>query len=88
MNAAIITIGDELLLGTVCDTNSQWLANNLYKLGFTVKEITSLPDNKDVIIRKLRQYSNEHSLVFVCGGLGPTSDDLTRDGAAEAFFSL
>ena len=87
MNSAIITIGDELLRGTICDTNSQWLCNYLYRLGFPVSEIVSLPDDEDVITRKLRQLSNEYSLIFVTGGLGPTSDDLTRDAAAGAFFS-
>jgi nicotinamide-nucleotide amidase len=85
MNSAIITIGNELLRGTICDTNSQWLSNYLYKLGFPVSEIASLPDDEAVITRKLRQFSNEYPLVFVTGGLGPTSDDLTRDAAAEAF---
>lgn len=85
MNSAIITIGDELLRGTISDTNSQWLSNYLYKLGFPVQEIASLPDDEAVITRKLRQFSNEYPLIFVTGGLGPTSDDLTRDAAAGAF---
>ena len=86
MNCAIITVGDELLTGSVCDTNTQWLGGMLYKLGFPVRETASLPDDKEAITRKLRQFSNEYSLIIVSGGLGPTSDDLTRESAAEAFY--
>jgi len=85
LNAAIITIGDELLRGSVCDTNSSWLANRLYKLGFPVKEIVSLPDEEQVISTKLKEISSQYSLLFVTGGLGPTSDDLTREAVASAF---
>jgi nicotinamide-nucleotide amidase len=85
MKAAIITIGDELLIGQTVDTNSAWMGAELSKLGFDVCRITSVHDRHDDIIRALDESSREAHLVLITGGLGPTSDDITKNTLAEYF---
>ncbi len=87
MNAEIITIGDELLIGQVIDTNSAWLATELNKLGIRVIQITSVSDTRESIIGALDDASERAELIITTGGLGPTSDDITKHTLAEYFGS-
>jgi len=86
MNSAeIITIGDELLIGQTVDTNSAWIGKQLNMYGIRVTRITSISDNREEIIRALGEVLGRTSLVLVTGGLGPTSDDITKETLAEFF---
>lgn len=87
MKANIITIGDEILIGQVIDTNSSFLAKELNLAGITVKRIVSVGDNKDEITRALSDTDNDVKVVLITGGLGPTSDDITKPALAEYFGS-
>jgi len=84
MNVAIVTVGDELLVGQTVNTNAAWLAEQLTARGCTVGRITTLPDRIDDIARVVNEYHAEYDAVIVTGGLGPTPDDLTMEGAAAA----
>jgi nicotinamide-nucleotide amidase len=85
MNAEIITIGDELLIGQTPDTNAQWMASRLTAEGLEVQRITSLPDRVEEILSCLWDASARSALVFVTGGLGPTDDDVTRQVISRFF---
>lgn len=87
MNAAIITIGDEILIGQIIDTNSAWLAEQLNMLGIKVDEIISISDSPDHIKASLRNYEGKKDIVLITGGLGPTRDDLTKKTLADYFNS-
>lgn len=85
VNAEIITIGDELLIGQVIDTNSAWIAQQLNLIGINVGQISSISDNKQHIINALDLASLRADLIIVTGGLGPTKDDITKQTIAEYF---
>jgi nicotinamide-nucleotide amidase len=85
MKAEIITIGDEILIGQVVDTNSAYLATELNKLGISVSRITSIPDLHDSIIKAFDEATTRADLIISTGGLGPTSDDITKHTLAEYF---
>lgn len=86
MNSAeIITIGDELLIGQTVDTNSAWIGRQLNTHGIRVNRITSISDNREEIISALGEALGRTSLVLITGGLGPTSDDITKETLAEFF---
>ena len=85
MKAEIITIGDELLIGQTIDTNSAWLASEINKIGFEIYQITSVSDKKDRIIKALRDAEGRSDVVLITGGLGPTSDDITKPVLCEFF---
>jgi nicotinamide-nucleotide amidase len=89
MNSAeIITIGDELLIGQTVDTNSAWIGAQLNLYGIGVKRITSIQDRKEEIVSALNEsLSRGPGLVLITGGLGPTSDDITKETLAEYFGS-
>jgi nicotinamide-nucleotide amidase len=87
INAEIITIGDEILIGQIVDTNSAWLAKNLNKIGINVAQMTSISDNNQHIINALNDATLRADLIIVTGGLGPTKDDITKNTAAEYFNS-
>ena len=87
INAEIITIGDEILIGQVIDTNSTWLAEQLNSLGINVYQINSVSDNKDHIISTLNKSKSTADLIIVTGGLGPTKDDITKLTIADYFNS-
>jgi nicotinamide-nucleotide amidase len=78
MQAAIITIGDEILIGQIADTNSQWLASTLNSIGIHVHQITSISDRAVDIRMALDRVAPETGLVILTGGLGPTNDDITK----------
>ena len=87
MKAEIITIGDELLIGQVVDTNSAWMGEVLNQIGVKVNRITSISDDREEIISTLTEASKRAHLVLITGGLGPTNDDITKKTLAD-FFSV
>lgn len=82
--AAICTIGDELLAGEITDRNSAWLAAQLVALGIEVRTTVSVGDRLGPLVTELRRLVDAHEVVLCSGGLGPTSDDRTREAVAEA----
>lgn len=85
MKAQIITIGDELLIGQTIDTNSAWMGAELSKAGFDVHRILSIHDRRNDIIEALSEASGKSDVVLITGGLGPTSDDITKQTLCEFF---
>ena len=85
MKASIITIGDELLIGQTVDTNSAWMGAELSKAGFDVYRITSVHDRREDIIYALTEAAGKTDVVLITGGLGPTSDDITKQTLCEFF---
>nr|WP_290669696.1 CinA family nicotinamide mononucleotide deamidase-related protein [Ardenticatena sp.] len=84
MNAEIITIGTELLLGQIVDTNAAWLAQRLASLGVNLYYKTTVGDNRERIANAIRLALSRADVVLTTGGLGPTVDDMTRDAIADA----
>lgn len=76
--ASIITIGDELLIGQVIDTNSAWMAQELNKIGVPVKRRVAVGDQWDEIWQAIEEESKKASIILITGGLGPTADDITK----------
>lgn len=87
MNAIIVTIGDEILLGQILDTNSKYIADRLSLMGVEVQEMCTVSDQRDEIYEAVDYAMNEAELVVVTGGLGPTKDDVTKKVLAEYFGS-
>lgn len=83
--AEIITIGDEILIGQIVDTNSAWIAKELEKVGISVYQITSVSDNSEHIYQALADAQNRSDIVIITGGLGPTKDDITKDVLCKYF---
>src|ERR1700742_3648270 len=83
--ASIITIGDELLIGQVIDTNSAWMAQELNKNGIWVARRTAVGDNREDIWQALDQEFQRASIILITGGLGPTADDITKPLLLEYF---
>jgi FAD synthetase len=84
LGAGIVVIGNEILSGKTVDTNSPFLARELRKLGVTLKRISVIPDELDVIAETVRDFHCKFDLVFTSGGVGPTHDDITIEGVARA----
>lgn len=78
MFAEIITIGDEILIGQIVDTNSAWMGKELNKIGVSVKQITSVSDNAEHIVEALTEARKRAEIILITGGLGPTKDDITK----------
>lgn len=85
MTAEIITIGDELLIGQVIDTNSAFIAKQLNKIGVSVRQITSVQDDREHILSTFKGAENHADIIIITGGLGPTKDDITKKTIAEYF---
>jgi len=83
MRIEIVAVGTELLLGQITDTNSQWLGEHLAAGGVTSHFHQAVGDNHDRIVLAFRTALARSDGVIVCGGLGPTHDDITRDAIAE-----
>ena len=83
MKAEIITVGTELLIGSILNTNAKFLSERLIDLGVDVVRQVSVADDMNSIIKELDISMNEADLIFLCGGLGPTNDDLTREALAK-----
>jgi nicotinamide-nucleotide amidase len=81
----IITIGDELMIGQVLNTNSSFIASELTKIGVTIQRIISIPDREQDIILTLNSCLASSDIIIITGGLGPTSDDITK-GTLAAYF--
>ena len=77
-SAVIVTIGDELLIGQTIDTNSAWIASALNKIGINIEKRIAIGDNWNQIWDCLEKENQDNSLVLITGGLGPTSDDITK----------
>jgi len=84
VNSELISIGTEILLGEITDTNSVYLAKTLRDCGINVFYITSVGDNHQRIVSSIKQAMARSHVVITCGGLGPTVDDMTRQAVAEA----
>ena len=85
MKAEIITIGDEILIGQIVDTNSQWIGQELNKIGVSVYQITSIQDDRKHILNAFKEAQERVDIVIITGGLGPTKDDITKKTIAEFF---
>lgn len=85
MLAEIITIGDEILIGQIVDTNSAWMAKQLNLIGITVKQISSVSDDQQHILDALSQAEKRADIILITGGLGPTKDDITKLTLAKYF---
>ena len=85
MRAEVITIGDELLIGQVIDTNSAWMAEKLNELGIELYQITSVHDSREHIIAALDEAFGRVDIVLTTGGLGPTKDDITKHVLCDYF---
>jgi len=85
MKAEIITIGDEILIGQIVDTNSQWIGTELNKIGVSVYQISSIQDDKEHILAALKEAEQRVDIVILTGGLGPTKDDITKHTIASYF---
>jgi nicotinamide-nucleotide amidase len=85
MKAAIVTIGDEILIGQIIDTNSSYIAKALDKIGIATHEILSISDDKKHILNTFNLLQNTVDVVIVTGGLGPTKDDITKKTFCDYF---
>lgn len=85
MFAEIITIGDEILIGQIIDTNSAFIAKELNKIGVSVYQITSIQDEREHILKALAEAKTRAHLVILTGGLGPTKDDITKHTLCDFF---
>ena len=85
MKAAIVTIGDEILIGQIVDTNSGFIAKKLDKIGIEVAEMLSISDDKNHILDTFANLQNKVDLVIITGGLGPTKDDITKKTFCDYF---
>jgi nicotinamide-nucleotide amidase len=85
MKATIITIGDEILIGQIVDTNSGFIAKSLDKIGVEIHEMISISDDKEHILNTFSQLQNKVDLVIITGGLGPTKDDVTKKTFCDYF---
>jgi nicotinamide-nucleotide amidase len=85
MKAAIVTIGDEILIGQIVDTNSAFIAKSLDRIGVEIHEMISISDNKQHILNTFEKLQNKVDLVIITGGLGPTKDDITKKTFCDYF---
>ena len=83
MNAFIIPIGDEVLIGQITDTNSAWIAQQLNLQGISVRHAMSVSDSHDEIIKAISYALSQADVIFITGGLGPTKDDITKKAIAD-----
>ncbi len=83
--ASIVTIGDELLIGQVIDTNSAWIAQQLNKIGIAVRNRVAIGDDAEEIKNTLAFENENANVVLITGGLGPTKDDITKKVLCEYF---
>jgi len=85
MEVALLTVGDELLAGDTENTNAAWLARRLTDRGADVRRILTVPDDRDLVARWVREFADAFDAVVVTGGLGGTHDDVTMAAVADAF---
>jgi nicotinamide-nucleotide amidase len=85
MKVSLVTIGDEILIGQIIDTNSAWMAQRFNEIGLQVDKIYSIPDSEEAILRTLERASMVTDIVVITGGLGPTNDDITKSTLLKYF---
>jgi nicotinamide-nucleotide amidase len=85
MKAAIVTIGDEIIIGQIVDTNSAYIAKALDKIGIATHEMLSISDDKQHILNTFQSLQNKVEIVIITGGLGPTKDDITKKTFCDYF---
>lgn len=85
MTADIVTIGDEILIGQIVDTNSAFIAKKLNEIGLGVRQVTSVQDEKSQIVAALKNATQSSDVVIITGGLGPTNDDITKQTLCDYF---
>ena len=85
MLAEIITIGDEILIGQIVDTNSAYISKELNKIGVKVYQITSVQDEREHILQAFKDAKEHADLIIITGGLGPTKDDITKQTFCDFF---
>ena len=85
MKATIVTIGDEILIGQIVDTNSNFIAKELDRIGVETYEMISISDDKQHILNTFAQLQNKVDIVIITGGLGPTKDDITKKTFCDYF---
>jgi len=85
MKAVILTIGDEILIGQILNTNSSWIAEKINLMGIEIIEMISVSDKREHIHKTLDRYEGQVDLIICTGGLGPTSDDITKMAITEYF---
>ncbi len=85
MTSEIISIGDELLIGQVVNTNASWMAEQLNRAGIKVNQVTAISDQREHILSTLEEAGKKSDIVLVTGGLGPTKDDITKQTLCEFF---
>lgn len=88
MRAEILTIGDEILIGQITNTNAVWMAKELNLIGVKIVHMASVSDDKEAIIKAFDDASGRADFVFITGGLGPTKDDITKKTFAEYFNTI
>jgi nicotinamide-nucleotide amidase len=85
MNAEIVSIGDEILIGQILNTNSKWIAEQLNLIGIDVCQISTISDNKQHILKVLDEAGKRADIILITGGLGPTKDDVTKNALCQYF---
>ena len=85
MNVEIISIGDELLIGSTINTNASWMGQQLSSIGFSIQRVSTISDQRQAIIASVTKAMKENSVVLITGGLGPTNDDITKHVLCELF---
>src|SRR5690606_28978437 len=85
MKSEIITIGDELLIGQIVDTNAAWMARELTQSGFDIAAITSVGDQSDSIVKAIDNAFERADILLLTGGIGPTNDDITKHTLCSYF---
>ena len=85
MKAELVSIGDEILIGQIVNTNSVFLATELNKIGVEIVQISSVSDKKEIIINALDEARKRADIIIMTGGLGPTKDDVTKHTLCEYF---
>ncbi len=85
MKAEIITIGDEILIGQVVNTNSSWIAETMNLIGVYIVQITTISDNREQILQTLKDAEKRADIILITGGLGHTKDDITKETLCEFF---
>jgi nicotinamide-nucleotide amidase len=85
MKAEIITIGDEILIGQIVNTNAAYIGEQLLNIGVRVTRVTTVGDNENIVIDSINKAFNEHDVIIITGGLGPTLDDITKKALCKYF---
>ena len=85
MTAELISIGDELLIGQVVNTNASWISEQLNLAGIKVHQVTTISDNREHILTALQEAEKRVNIILITGGLGPTKDDITKETLCEYF---